>query len=153
MVQSRVRVLGGVDFRPCSLFRRARPDSEEVIKQAHPTPLGVLATLNKPGRTVYNRLWNASNASFECSLYSTTLPMEIRYTQIKKALRPPKKNNYRWSETPKRFLIRYFVLLQTSAVYDENSKTWNKIRYSDIKSCTLWQVYKVVMQISIVGHS
>ena len=56
MVQSLVRVLGGVDFRPCSLFRRARPDSEEVIKQAHPTPLGVLATLNKPGRTVYNRL-------------------------------------------------------------------------------------------------
>ena len=42
MVQSRARVPGGADLRHADHVQWGRPDSKEVIKQAEPTPLGVL---------------------------------------------------------------------------------------------------------------
>ena len=117
-----------------------RPDSEEVIKHAKPTPLGALQpwTLGLHGiiDSKLQAMMTQSNASCECSGYNT--PNEnMVYTKIKKGLRPPKKeekNNlknyptFHWEERlvnlgrGRECLVGLSILLVVMGLYLSNAK-------------------------------
>ena len=63
-----------------------RPNCQEVIKQAEPTPLGALQPLTRPGLidSKLQAMATQSIASCECSGYNTPNVNTV-YTKIKKA--------------------------------------------------------------------
>ena len=105
------------------MFRGTRPDSEEVIKLANPTPLGALQPRARPGLidSKMQAIMTKSNASCKCSGYNTPNGKSIDI-KWKKGPRPHKKK-FSWT-----------VKLKIKVIYNknQNKSTHTKTNFNEI---------------------
>ena len=107
------------------MFRGTRPDSEEVIKLANPTPLGALQPRARPGLidSKMQAIMTKSNASCKCSGYNTPNGKSIDIKCKKKAQGHTKRNlagqlNLKLKLFIIRIRIKVLILKQISMKYN-----------------------------------
>ena len=119
------------------MFRGTRPDSEEVIKLANPTPLGALQPRARPGLidSKMQAIMTKSNASCKCSGYNTPNGKSIDIKCKKKAQGHTKRNlagqlNLKLKLFIIRIRIKVLILKQISMKYN-----FVKYMFTNIFSC------------------